>query len=161
MNEAYKVLSNPQHRKTYDAQRQAEHAEEQHRQWERAEEERRRKERRKQEDAEAARHRAERVEATYQEKGRQPETAKKLFNQGLNKQNKKDYQAAIGDYTQAIAFDPQNATAYYNRGLSHKATKRLKMVRQHERIIGKPQTFLNNRERHLVIKILWTESKGA
>jgi DnaJ domain len=49
--EAYKVLSNPETRKAYDARRQTEHIGEQHHQWERAEEERQREERHKQEAA--------------------------------------------------------------------------------------------------------------
>lgn len=46
----------------------------------------------------------------------QAPTAEGLFLKGVDKVQKKDYQGAINDYTQAIKINPQYAEAYYNRG---------------------------------------------
>ncbi|MBD2680928.1 MULTISPECIES: tetratricopeptide repeat protein [Nostoc] len=37
--------------------------------------------------------------------------------QGIQKTNQEDYQGALSDFTQAIEINPQNAEAYYQRGL--------------------------------------------
>ena len=37
--------------------------------------------------------------------------------QGIQKANQEDYQGALSDFTQAIEINPQNAEAYYQRGL--------------------------------------------
>ncbi|MDZ8091575.1 MAG: tetratricopeptide repeat protein [Nostoc sp. DedQUE05] len=39
------------------------------------------------------------------------------FIQGIQKANQQDYQGALLDFTQAIQINPQNAEAYYQRGL--------------------------------------------
>lgn len=39
------------------------------------------------------------------------------FIQGIEKANQQDYQGALLDFTQAIQINPQNAEAYYQRGL--------------------------------------------
>ena len=46
-------------------------------------------------------------------------TAEDLVDSGLDKKKQGDYQGAIADYTQAIKLDPQDATAYNNRGLAY------------------------------------------
>ncbi|MCW3093222.1 MAG: hypothetical protein JWP81_4291 [Ferruginibacter sp.] len=51
------------------------------------------------------------------------QTAKELFNNGREFQNKKQYDQAIEAYTQAIAIDPNYTFAYNNRGLSYHAKK--------------------------------------
>lgn len=43
------------------------------------------------------------------------------FNRGVVMQKKKNYQAAIKDYTEAINIDPSSAKAYYNRAIAKMA----------------------------------------
>ena len=43
---------------------------------------------------------------------------KALFNRGFALDKLQKYEEAIRDYTAAIALDPANAFAYYNRGIS-------------------------------------------
>jgi tetratricopeptide (TPR) repeat protein len=44
------------------------------------------------------------------------QTAKNYFQSGISKEDLKDYQGAIQDYTKAIELDPKNEWAYNNRG---------------------------------------------
>ena len=46
------------------------------------------------------------------------QTAKEYFNSGYDKAEAKDYYGAISDYNKAIELDPNDAAAYYNRGIS-------------------------------------------
>jgi tetratricopeptide (TPR) repeat protein len=45
------------------------------------------------------------------------------FNRGLGHYNKKDFEKAISDYTEAISLNPNYALAYYNRGVAHNEKK--------------------------------------
>jgi len=56
-----------------------------------------------------------RVQNTPQQQ--QQRTATTLVEQGLQKYEKRDYDGAIADYTEAIRIDPNGANAYYNRGI--------------------------------------------
>src|SRR6266436_4312666 len=113
INEAYKVLSDTERRKTYDMQLKAERARERSSPSS-SHDVKEEEECCQREEAQAARQYAEETGATYQ----QSQVAKKLCEQGVNKHNKKDYQAAIADYTQAIALDPQYGFAHHSRGRS-------------------------------------------
>lgn len=46
-------------------------------------------------------------------------TAQDFYRQGQKKLQKKHYQAAIADYTQAIQLEPGNALAFYQRGYAY------------------------------------------
>ena len=52
----------------------------------------------------------------------QPETGRHLF-QGDRYKRELEYEAAIGEYTRAIARDPNYAEAYNSRGLAYKETR--------------------------------------
>jgi len=47
------------------------------------------------------------------------QTAEEYVNSGNQKDDAKDYNGAISDYTKAIELDPNDAGAYYNRGISN------------------------------------------
>ena len=46
------------------------------------------------------------------------QTAKEYIKSGNQKDDTKDYNGAISDYTKAIELNPDAAVAYYNRGNS-------------------------------------------
>lgn len=48
--------------------------------------------------------------------------AKAYFDSGLASLNRKEYDKAIGDFTEAIRLDPNNTLAYFNRGLAYDNT---------------------------------------
>ncbi|MEH2464591.1 tetratricopeptide repeat protein, partial [Nostoc sp.] len=50
-----------------------------------------------------------------------PMTAEDFFNRGNDKREKKDYQGAVEDYSQAIKINLNYADAYYNRGFARSA----------------------------------------
>src|SRR5271154_2819313 len=46
-----------------------------------------------------------------------PQTAEDYVNQGNAERNKREWDAAIDDFTKAIQLNPNYAEAYYNRGV--------------------------------------------
>jgi tetratricopeptide (TPR) repeat protein len=57
--------------------------------------------------------------AEEQQRERDRQEAVKYNTSGLEYHNKKDYDRAIADYTQAIRLDPNDAAAYINRGSAY------------------------------------------
>ena len=54
--------------------------------------------------------------------------AKAYTGRGYAHYRQQDYQAAVADYTKAIALDPRFATAYINRGVAYRKLDRLKLA---------------------------------
>ena len=48
-----------------------------------------------------------------------------IYNRGSAKVSLKDYYGAISDYTKAIEINPNDAKAYYNRGIAKANVKGL------------------------------------
>jgi tetratricopeptide (TPR) repeat protein len=57
--------------------------------------------------------------ASASDRSTHPEKARRLVEQGNSKLDNQRYQGAIADYTEAIELDPNNATAYFKRGLAY------------------------------------------
>lgn len=51
-----------------------------------------------------------------------PGTAEEFYNRGVDRQNARDFQGAIADYTKALELNPRLSQAYLNRGNAQRAT---------------------------------------
>jgi tetratricopeptide (TPR) repeat protein len=67
---------------------------------------------------------------------------------GYDKNEKGDFRGALADYNQAIALNPKDSAAYYNRGLLKEM-----IYREPFKIFGKQHDCIENKGKHKICKM--------